>query len=154
MSLSTEFVTFYLAGNYFGISASKVLELNRNFEVTPVPKSQKVVSGIMNLRGQLVPAINMYESLKLEAQDDRKEAIAIILQCAGFLAALLVDDVGEILSLEEDTFEPPPSNLSIVSKEFILGVHKLPTRLLLILDPNLIIQRPEKVAKNSALLAH
>ena len=66
--------------------------------------------------------------------------------------ALLVDDAAEILSLDQETFEPPPSNFSLVSRELVLGVHKLSDRLLLILDPKLINQRTEK-AKNQLLLA-
>ena len=151
MSISTDFVTFYLGGNYFGINASDVLELNRNLEVTPVPKSPKTVRGIMNLRGQLVPAIDMYERLNLERYSGLTESISIILRSDGFLVALLVDDAGEILSLDQDTFEPPPSNFSVISRELVMGVHKLSDKLLLILDPKLINQRTEK-AKNQLLL--
>ena len=152
MSISTDFVTFYLGGHQFGINASDVLELNRNLEVTPVPKSAKTVRGIMNLRGQLVPAIDMYERLNLERHSGMTESISIILRSDGFLVALLVDDAAEILSLDQETFEPPPSNFSLVSRELVLGVHKLSDRLLLILDPKLINQRTEK-AKNQLLLA-
>ena len=151
MSVSTDFVTFYLGGNYFGINAAEVIELNRNLDVTPVPKSAKTVRGIMNLRGQLVPAIDMYKLLNLDAHADQSESISIILKQDGFLVALLVDDAGEILSLDQDTFESPPSNFSVISRELVLGVHKLPDKLLLILDPTLINQRPEKV-KNQLLL--
>jgi purine-binding chemotaxis protein CheW len=151
MSVSTDFVTVYLGGNYFGINAAEVIELNRNLDVTPVPKSAKTVRGIMNLRGQLVPAIDMYKLLNLDTHADQSESISIILKQDGFLVALLVDDAGEILSLDQGTFEPPPSNFSVISRELVLGVHKLPDKLLLILDPTLINQRPEKV-KNQLLL--
>ena len=68
------------------------------------------------------------------------------------LGLFLVDDAGEILSLDQDTFEPPPSNFSVISRELVMGVHKLSDRLLLILDPQLINQRTEKT-KNQLLLA-
>lgn len=152
MSVPTDFVTFYLGGHYFGINASNVLELNRNLDVTPVPKSQKSIRGIMNLRGQLVPAIDMYERLNVQRHSELPEAISIILQSDNFLVALLVDDVGEILSLNHDTFEPPPSNFSVTFRELVFGAHKLSDRLLLILDPKLITQRTEKVT-NQPLLA-
>jgi len=152
MSTSADFVTFYLGENYFGINAAEVLELNRSLDVTPVPKSSKTVRGIMNLRGQLVPAIDMYELLNLNYHPDKTESISIILKQDNFLVALLVDDAGEILSLDQDTFEPLPSNFSEISRELILGVHKLPDRLLFILDTYLINARPEKV-KNQLLLA-
>jgi len=79
-------------------------------------------------------------------------SISIILRSDGFLVALLVDDAGEILSLDQETFEPPPSNFSVISRELVMGVHKLSDRLLLILDPQLINRRAEK-SKNQLLLA-
>jgi purine-binding chemotaxis protein CheW len=94
----------------------------------------------------------MYERLSLERHSEAAESISIILRSDGFLVALLVDDVGEILTLDQETFEPPPSNFSVISRELVLGVHKLSDRLLLILDPKLINQRTEK-AKNQLLLA-
>ena len=151
MSTSTDFATFYLGGHYFGINVADVLELNRIMDVTPVPKSPKIVRGIMNLRGQLVPAIDMYERLNLEVHGAHDESVSIILQCDGYLIAILVDDVGEILSLEQDTFEPPPSNFSVVSRELVLGVHKLADRLLLILDPKRIDQRIDQPKKQFLL---
>jgi purine-binding chemotaxis protein CheW len=151
MSASTDFATFYLGGHYFGINVADVYELNRNMDVTPVPKSPKIVRGIMNLRGQLVPAIDMYERLNLESRSAKAESISIILQSDGYLIAILVDDVGEILSLEQDTFEPPPSNFSIISRELVLGVHKLSGRLLLILDPKRIDQRIDQPKKQLLL---
>lgn len=151
MSASTDFATFYLGGLYFGINVADVLELNRNMDVTPVPKSPKIVRGIMNLRGQLVPAIDMYERLNLDSRSEKDESVSIILQCDGYLIAILVDDVGEILSLEQDTFELPPSNFSTVSRELVLGVHKLSDKLLLILDPRRIDQRVDQPKKQFLL---
>jgi purine-binding chemotaxis protein CheW len=103
----------------------------------------------MNLRGQLVPAIDMYERLGLQIQSNKIEAISIILQCDGFLIALLVDDIGEILNFNDDAFEPPPSNFSLISRELIVGAYKLPERLILILDQKLIaVQQSSKEIVN------
>jgi purine-binding chemotaxis protein CheW len=132
---NTDYATFYVNGLFFGITANDVLELNKNLDVTPVPKSQNIVRGIMNLRGQLVPAIDMYERLDISNKSSRLETINIILQCDGFLIALLVDDVGPIISLDESSFELPPNNFSLVSRELVIGVHKLQDRLIIILDP-------------------
>jgi len=130
-----DYATFYIDGFCFGITALDVLELNKNLDVTPVPKSPNTVRGLMNLRGQLVPAIDMYERLRLSKKSSLQESISIILQCDGFLIALLVDDVGPIISLDESSFELPPSNFSLVSRELVLGVHKLQDRLIIILNP-------------------
>ncbi|MEI7530466.1 MAG: chemotaxis protein CheW [Betaproteobacteria bacterium] len=133
--MTSDYASFYLDGLYFGITATEVLELNNNLDVTPVPKSPKTVRGIMNLRGQLVPAIDMYQCLGLTKKTNKEETISIILQGDGFSVALLVDDVGPIIPLYESTFEQPPNNFSLVSRELVLGVHKLPERLIIILDP-------------------
>ncbi|MEI8401428.1 MAG: chemotaxis protein CheW [Alcaligenaceae bacterium] len=152
MSTTTDFVTFYVGGHYLGISVADVLELNRNMDVTPVPKSPKIVRGVTNLRGQLVAAIDMYERLKLDKNTANQEPLSIILQCDGYLIAILVDDVGEILSLEADNFEPPPTNFSKAAKELIVGVYKLPEKLLLILNAKRIAERLEPPQKQLAVL--
>jgi purine-binding chemotaxis protein CheW len=132
--ISRDYASFFLGGLYFGITATDVLELNNNLDLTLVPKAPPTVRGIMNLRGQLVPAIDMYERLGLSKKSTRQETINIILQCNSFLIAILVDDVGPIVSLDESSFELPPSNFSLVSRELVLGVHKLQERLMIILD--------------------
>lgn len=152
MSNVTDFVTFYVGDQYFGISVTDVLELNRNMDITPVPKSSKIVRGVTNLRGQLVAVIDMYERLKLERSATTHEALSIILQCDGYLIAILVDDVGEILSLEAATFEAPPANFSKVARDLVLGVYKLPERLVLILNANRIGERPEQAQKQLIVL--
>ena len=134
MSNTGNYLTFSLGELFFGITATDVLELNNSLEVTPVPKSPPTVRGIANLRGQIVPAINMYALLGLKNISGRKETISIILKCEGILIAVMVDKVGDIISLEEDTFEPPPNNFSPLARDLVMGVHKLPDRLLLILD--------------------
>jgi purine-binding chemotaxis protein CheW len=152
MSTSTDFVTFYVGGHYFGISVTDVLELNRNMDITPVPKSSKIVRGVTNLRGQLVAVIDMHERLKLDTISNHQESFSIILQCDGYLIAILVDDVGEILSLETDNFESPPTNFSKAAKELIMGVYKLPEKLLLILNAKQIDERLDPPKKQLVVL--
>jgi purine-binding chemotaxis protein CheW len=152
MSIMTDFVTFYVGGHYFGISVADVLELNRNMDITPVPKSPKIIRGVTNLRGQLVAAIDMHERLKLETTASKQESLSIILQCDGYLIAILVDDVGEILSLEAENFEPPPTNFSKAAKALIIGVYKLPEKLLLILNAKLIDEHLEQSSKQFVAL--
>ncbi len=134
MSKLTDFITFYLGDFFFGINATDVMELNRDLKITPVPKSPKTVRGIVNLRGEIVPAINMQERFKLGYPCPDHDSISVILNSASLTIAALVDDVGEIIALDQNTFEPPPKNFPEASKELIIGVHKLPGRLLLIVD--------------------
>ena len=134
-----DYVTFHIGDFFFGIPASHVVELSRNLDVTVVPKGPISVSGLMNLRGQLVPAINMHVRLGIENNHAEQKGVSIILSSNGAQVALIVDSVGEILSLNSNFFELPPNKLTTFAKEFVLGVYKLPERLLLILDPIKII---------------
>lgn len=140
MKNAGNYLTFYLGKFLFGIIATDVLELNKNLSLTRVPKSIETIKGIANLRGQLVPVIDMYKRLALDNIVEPQETIAIILKSKGMIIALLVDSVGEIMTLDEDTFEPPPPNFPEISRELVLGVHKLTNRLLLLLDHSKIVQ--------------
>ena len=144
-----DYATFTLGGLHFGIMATDVLELNKNLDITPVPKGPATVRGIMNLRGQLVPAIDMYERLSIFGTSNHTESISIILQSEEYLLAPLVDDVGEIIALDESTFEPPGSNITFQAKELVLGVHKLKDRLIIILDPASLVNIDDMVKKQS-----
>ena len=129
-----DYLTFTVGQLYFGIPSAGVLEINKNLEVTPVPGSAKFVKGLINLRGQLVPAMNMHQYLGVEQSELISQPISIILSVAGKLVSLQVDTVGDILPLHESTFESVPSNLSETSSKLILGGHKLSGKLLLVFD--------------------
>ena len=130
-----DYATFHVNELFFGIPANQVVELSRDLDVTFVPKGPVSVSGLMNLRGQLVPAINMHIRLGLEKLTSSEKGVCIILSTVGGQVALIVDSVGEIISLNENLFEQPPNKLSEVAKEVLSGVYKLPDKLLLLLDP-------------------
>jgi len=149
MSTRRSYLTFFLGDFYFGIIATDVVELNKNLNVTIVPKSPKVIKGITNLRGQIVPVVDMYERLSLVREGKIKETISIVLRCNGVVIALLVDRVGEIIELEGDTFEPPPNNFPLAIRALILGVHKRPDKLLLILDNQKIIDGIDEYSEQS-----
>jgi purine-binding chemotaxis protein CheW len=135
-----DYTTFHIGELFFGIPAIDVVELSRNLEVTSVPKGPAYVSGLMNLRGQLVPAVDMHIRLGINDGESDARGVSIILSSNGAQVALIVDSVGEILSLNSNFFEPPPNKLTALAKEVVLGVYKLPDRLLLILDPVKIVE--------------
>jgi len=130
-----DYCTFHVNELFFGIPANQVVELSRDLDVTFVPKGPVSVSGLMNLRGQLVPAINMHIRLGLDKDTTPDKGVCIILSTVGGQVALIVDSVGEIISLNDNLFEQPPNNMSDVAREVLSGVYKLPDKLLLLLDP-------------------
>jgi purine-binding chemotaxis protein CheW len=139
MSATRSFATFHSGKIYFGISTDEVIELTKVTEITPVPLAPSAVSGLINLRGQIVTAINMRNRLGLETAGDISETVTVLIEKAGVLYGLLVDRVSDILELDPLHFEAPPSNVSQAAKELIIGVNKLPGNLLLILDTGKII---------------
>lgn len=131
--------TFSINSLYFGFLTAEVVELTKGLDITPVPLGPKAVSGFINLRGQIVSAIDMRIRLGLSPGVFNENTISIFFKYQGTLFGLLVDEVNDILELDQSTFEDPPSNLSSAAQDLIVGVHKLPQKLLLILDPNRII---------------
>ena len=129
-----EYITFQLNEFYLGIAATDVLEVNRGFQITPIPKSPSAVRGVVNLRGDIILAIDMHARFQLQRAEQAENLTGVILQCQRTTIAAIVDQVGDIIQLDEDTFELPPSNFPQASRELIVGVHKLPDRLLLIVD--------------------
>jgi len=129
-----DYATFHIGDLFFGIPATDVIELSRNLDVTVVPKGPMFVSGLMNLRGQLVPAINMHIRLGIATETVQRAGVSIILETSGGPVALLVDSVGEILSLFPADMEPPPNKLTELAKAVVTGVYIRPDQLLLILD--------------------
>jgi purine-binding chemotaxis protein CheW len=131
--------TFSIDNLYFGFLTAEVVELTKGLDITPVPLGPKAVSGFINLRGQIVSAIDMRTRLGLSPGVFNENTISIFFKYQGTLFGLLVDEVNDILELDQSTFENPPSNLPSAAQDLIVGVHKLPQKLLLILDPNRII---------------
>jgi len=131
--------TFSIDNLYFGFLTAEVVELTKGLDITPVPLGPKAVSGFINLRGQIVSAIDMRIRLGLSPGVFNENTISIFFKYQGTLFGLLVDEVNDILELDQSTFEVPPSNLPSAAQDLIVGVHKLPQKLLLILEPNRII---------------
>ena len=129
-----EYITFHLNEFYLGIAATDVLEVNRGFQITPIPKSPAIVRGVVNLRGEIILAIDMHARFQLQRHDQSENLTGVILSCKRMTIAAIVDQVGDIIELHEDTFELPPSNFPQASRELILGVHKLSEKLLIIVD--------------------
>ncbi|MEI6723489.1 MAG: chemotaxis protein CheW [Betaproteobacteria bacterium] len=139
MSTTNSYATFYADKFYFGILTSEVLELTKVTDITPVPLAPPTITGLINLRGQIVTAVNMRRRLAVGQSDCQGETTTILIEKSGVMYGLLVDRVSDILELDEKDFETPPSSVSAEAKELIVGVSKLPGELLFILDTTKII---------------
>lgn len=134
MSQSNQYCSFYVGDLYFGVEVQLVQEVIRYQEMTRVPLAAPEVGGLINLRGQIVTAIDMRRRLNLPARPEGKLPMNVVVRTDDAAVSLLVDEIGDVLQLESDTFEQPPETLTGVTRDLVNGVHKLKDRLLLTLD--------------------
>lgn len=135
MSAQTrQFCTFFLEGHYFGVPVQQVQEVLRYQEMTEVPLVSSVVRGLINLRGQIITAVDLRRQLGMTDRPEKQKPMNVIMRTADGAFSLLVDEIGDVIEVEDNTFEPPPDTLQGMAKGMLRGVHKLPNRLLLILD--------------------
>ncbi|HEY4677207.1 MAG TPA: chemotaxis protein CheW [Candidatus Angelobacter sp.] len=134
MANTSQFCTFYLDKLLFGVELKGVQEVIRSLEMTKVPLAPAVVSGLINLRGQIVTAVNLRRRLELGPAPAGALAMNVVVRSVDGAVSLLVDEIGDVVEVEESTFETPPETVRPSVRNLILGIHKLKGRLLHVLD--------------------
>jgi len=142
MAETRQFCTFTLADQYFGLEVLKVQEIMRYQEMTRVPLAHTVVCGLINLRGQIVTVIDLRKRLDMPNRPADLEPVNVVVHTDDGAVSLLVDEIGDVLQLDEISFERPPETLRGTARELITGTYKLEDRLLLILDPERTVSLP------------
>lgn len=128
--------TFQVGGLFFGIDVLRVQEVLRYQPMTRVPKAPEVIEGMMNLRGQIVMAIDLRRLLRFPARADGGQPMNVVIRTENGPVSLLVDEIGDVLEVDNEACELPPSNLPAAARKLIRGVYKLEDRLMLVLDPD------------------
>jgi purine-binding chemotaxis protein CheW len=134
METPHRFCTFSLGGYLFGVTLIQVQEVLRPQPMTKVPLASETIAGLINLRGQIVTAIDLRKLLLLGERPEGKPAMNVILRNEDGLVSLLVDEIGDVLEMPQGEYERPPETLQGRVRECIDGVYKLPNRLLLVLN--------------------
>ena len=134
MANQQQFCTFFLDSQYFGVPVQQVQEVIRYQEMTRVPLVPGAIRGLINLRGQIVMAIDLRRRLGMEDRLDCALPMHVVVRSDEGAVSFLVDEIGDVLEVGEDGFEPPPSNVPGEVRSLILGVHKLSERLMHVLD--------------------
>ena len=145
MAETKQFSTFFLDGLFFGVEVLKVQEVIRYQEMTRVPLAPSVVSGLINLRGQIVTAIDLRRRLSLRPRPDGQLPMNVVVRTDDGAVSLLVDEIADVLEVSDDRFERAPETLDGVAREVILGVYKLEERLLLILDTEKTVRLGDEI---------
>jgi purine-binding chemotaxis protein CheW len=142
--MAKSFCTFFVGDYFFGVETDWVTELNQKMEVTRIPRAGRGIGGYINLRGQLTLAIDLSEALGIIRHRERAAITHVnilIVEVMGESTALIVDKIGDILELEDEGFEEPPSSLPAESLLLTSGAYKLDKYLMVTLSlDNLLAQ--------------
>ena len=145
MSEDKQFCTFYLDQLFFGVEVAKVQEVFRYQEMTSVPLSSRVVKGLINLRGQIITAIDLRRRLEMPDLPSDRLPMNVVVRTDEGVVSLLVDEIGDVLEVPAASHERVPDTVNGGTRELVSGVYKLKDHLLLILDTNKVL-RYEPVA--------
>jgi purine-binding chemotaxis protein CheW len=139
-----QLVTFRLAEEEYALDILTVREINRMMEITRVPRSPDFIEGVVNLRGNVIPIIDLRKRFGLPPREPDKSTRIIVTEIGRRVVGFIVDTVTEVLRIRSDTVEPP-SEITGIDAEYIKGVGKVEDRLLILLDVEKVLTRTERM---------
>ena len=139
-----QLVSFNIGQEEFGLSIQSIQEINRMVEITRVPNSPEFVSGVINLRGKVIPIINLRKRFGFPPKESDRNTRIIVVELGEMVVGFIVDAVSEVLRIPKNITEPPPSIIAGIGSEYITSVAKLENRLLILLDLERILLEKEK----------
>lgn len=134
MANKKQFSTFFVSNFFYGVEVEKVQEVIRYQEMTRVPLAPSVVSGLINLRGHIVTALDLRTRLDLDPRPEGQLPMNVVIRHEEGAVSLLVDEIGDVLEVDEESFEEPPDTLNGRARDLVKGVYILPDRLLHVLN--------------------
>jgi len=140
MAAARQYCTFYVDGQCFGLDVLRVQEIIRYQEMTRVPLAAPAVRGLINLRGQIVTAIDLRRRLEMTERPAEQQPLNVVVQTEDGAVSLLVDEIGDVLEVSEELYESPPDTLRGTARALIRGAYKLKDRLMLLLDVDKALQ--------------
>ncbi len=128
------YATFTVHDRFLGVPVERVQEVLRAQPLTPVPLAHEHIGGLLNLRGQIVTALDLRARLGLPARDPAAPSANVVVATEHGPLSLVVDALGDVLTVDDDAFEPPPETVAAATRHLIKGAFKLDDALLLDLD--------------------
>ena len=138
-----QLVTFSTGDEEFGVDIVRVQEIIRTMAITKVPKAPEFVEGVINLRGKVIPIIDLRRRFGLQPKTHDKHTRIIVIEINTMIVGFVVDSVSEVLRIPASTVEPPPPVVAGLESEYISGVGKLEDRLLILLDLDRLLSRAD-----------
>ena len=138
-----QLVTFSTGDEEFGVDILKVQEIILPMSITKVPKAPEFVEGVINLRGKVIPVIDLRRRFGLKSKTQDKYTRIIVIEINQMIVGFVVDSISEVLRIPANTVEPPPPVVAGLESEYISGVGKLEDRLLILLDLDRLLSRED-----------
>ncbi len=142
--MENQIVVFELASEHFGVNIAAVESIIKMQEITKMPRSPRFVEGVTNLRGKVLPVVDLRKRFGLPSQEVSKDSRIVVVTISGAEVGMVVDAVSEVLTVPADCVEPAPAIATTVDSSFITGIAKLDGRLVILLDLAEILTEAEQ----------
>lgn len=142
--MEEQLVVFQLGDETYGIEISAVHEIIRMQSITKVPRTPEFVEGVINLRGRIVPVIDLHKRFNLPLEEETAHSRIIVVEVKGVTVGMIVDSVSEVLRLPQANIDPPPPAITGgIETEYLRGVGKWEERLIILLDLDKVLEQSE-----------
>ncbi len=147
----SQFVTFTLADEEYGVDIMKVQEIIGYRGFTKIPNVGEYIKGVLNLRGTVVPVVDLRLKFNMDEKDYDQYTVIMIVEVAGRIMGIIVDSVSDVVSLAADEIQPTPNFSSNISTDFIKGMGKKEEKFIILLDINKVLSDEELKEVDSAV---
>lgn len=145
-----QLVVFQLGAELYGVEIARVHEIIRLVTITRVPRSPSFVEGVINLRGRIIPVVDLRRRFGLAIAAHTRATRIVVVELGDQVIGMVVDGVSEVLSVQDSIVEPPSPVVAGIDSEYLRGIAKLPDRLVILLDLDRILAREERRALEAA----
>ena len=145
-----QLVVFQLGAELYGVEISRVHEIIRLMAITRVPRAPSFVEGVINLRGKVIPVVDLRRRFGLPTAEHTRSSRIVVLEIGDQVVGIIVDGVSEVLRVNTATVEPPSPVVAGIDSEYLHGIAKLADRLVILLDLDRILAREERRALDAS----
>ncbi len=146
-----KFLTFFLAGEEYGLEILKVHEIIGMMPITTVPRTPSHIKGVINLRGKVIPVVDLRLKLEMDTKEQTEETCIIVVQSSGLEVGVVVDKVSEVLDIASSDIDDTPSFGINVNSDYILGIGKSEGRVKLLLDIDKVLSGTDAAGFSAAV---
>jgi purine-binding chemotaxis protein CheW len=151
--MENQIVIFELDEEYYGVDISIVESIIKMQSITNIPHAPSFVEGVINLRGKILPVIDLRKRFSLSPKEDNQDNRIVVITLGDSEAGMIVDNVSEVLTIQDTDIEPAPNMVSMVDSNFITGIAKLGERLVIMLDLKAVLSVQDRRSAPKALPA-